>query len=64
MVYIVEGGFVEMNTKLGNEFCEMSKEEMQFVDGGVIPVAIGVACLGLFGVGFTAGVTMGIKKWF
>lgn len=45
-------------------FYEMTQDEMREVDGGVIPVAIGVACLGLFGVGFTAGITMGIKKWF
>lgn len=47
-----------------NTFEEISNEEMLEVDGGIIPVALGVAYVALLGVGFTAGVNMGIKKWF
>lgn len=47
-----------------NSFENISNEEMLEVDGGVIPVALGAAYVALLGVGFTAGVTMGVKKWF
>ena len=52
-----------MELTLGNGFCELSQDEMDFVDGG-IATAVAVALLALGGVGFTAGVTMGIKLWF
>lgn len=53
-----------MKKKSPNGFYEIPQNEMMEIDGGVIPVALGVAYVAIFGVGFTAGVTMGIKKWF
>lgn len=49
---------------MDNKLCAMTDDELLMCDGGVIPVALGVAFVALFGTGFTAGVTMGIKKWF
>lgn len=46
-----------------NKFSELSTNNLQEVEGG-IPVALGVAFVAIFGAGFTAGVNMGIKKWF
>ena len=48
---------------MDNKLCTMSEEELLMCDGG-IPIALGVAYVALFGTGFTAGITMGIKKWF
>lgn len=47
-----------------SKFCAMTEDELLMCEGGVIPVALGVAFVALFGTGFTAGITMGIKKWF
>ena len=53
-----------MEMALNNGFSEMSDDEKLLTTGGVIPLVIAVAYVALFGVGFTAGITMGIKKWF
>ena len=48
---------------MNNKFIEMNQEELVMCDGG-IATALVVAYVALAGVGFTAGVTMGISKWF
>ena len=49
---------------MNNNFCEMNQDELFACDGGVIPLALGVAYVALLGTGFTAGVAMGVSKWF
>ena len=48
---------------MNHKFCEMNQEELLSCDGGIATALI-VAYVALGGVGFTAGVTMGISKWF
>ncbi|HJA82187.1 MAG TPA: class IIb bacteriocin, lactobin A/cerein 7B family [Candidatus Mediterraneibacter intestinipullorum] len=48
---------------LSNGFEELKQNEMQEVDGGIAPAVV-AAYLALLGTGFTAGVTIGIHKWF
>ncbi len=47
-----------------NGFENISSVELIEVDGGVIPVALRAAYVALLGVGFTTGVTMGVKNGF
>ena len=49
---------------MNSNFCEMNNEEIMLCEGGVIPMALGVAYLALLGVGFTAGVEIGKEIWF
>ena len=46
-----------------DSFRELNGNEMMEVDGGIAPAVV-AAYLALLGTGFTAGVTIGIHKWF
>lgn len=48
---------------MNDKFYVMNQEELLTCDGGIATALI-VAYVALAGVGFTAGVTMGVSKWF